>query len=195
MSVAYLFVMNLLIYCFLKITSRDKDIDFNVEEKLKIKPTLSYKMGETYYSKRGLPRTRSHHLWLLMSEIKLCKKEFNMGYSKEERVKHTLINKMKKDLNKKKKILQKYKEDTRFNTEFWICMHEEQGTSRNYDKLTTLNLRPSEIEFITKIANKVHFSIFPYQDFKKKKDDPDFGAIFENFFENVKKKSVRGKNA
>ena len=178
MSVAYLFVMNLLIYCFLKITSRDKDVDFNVEEELKIKPT------------------RSHHLWLLMSEIKLCKKEFNMGYSKEERVKHTLINKMKKDLNKKKKILQRYKEDTRFNTEFWICMHEEQGTSRNYDnRLTTLNLRPSEIEFIIKIANKVHFSIFPYQDFRKKKDDPDFGAIFEKFFENVKKKSVRAKNA
>lgn len=180
--------MNLLIYCFLKITSTDKDCNFNVAEELQIKPTLSYKMGEIYYSKRGLPRLRSNHLWLLMSDIKLCKKEVSMGYSKEERVKHTLINKLKKILIKKKKILRKYKEDTRFNSEFWICMHEDQGSDKTYYNLITLDLRPSEIEFLTEIANRVHFSLFPYQDFRKKGDDPDFGIIFRDFFESVKPK-------
>lgn len=165
-------------------TTNERCYNLNVEEELQIKPTLSYKLGETFYSKRGLPKKRSHHLWLLMSPIILCKKEASLGYSKEERMKNKLIKGLKKILLPQKEILEKYKNDHRFHTEFWICIDEDKNAKvKDPDNMISLNTRSAEIKFITKISNKIHFSFFPYQDFKKLVNDSDLGSMIKTFLE------------
>jgi uncharacterized protein DUF4279 len=113
-----------------------------ISKLLEITPDKSFKKGEKSISKHsGSVVTKPHNLWSIKSKPSELEKETISHH----------IEYFISILSPKKKIINKYKEDFRFDVGFWIRI-ETDNSGIGFD------ISEKEMSFLNGYSNNIHFS-------------------------------------
>jgi hypothetical protein len=131
-----------LTYCDFGIVSHEISPSVITEE-LKLTPDRFFNKGDKIVSKHsGSIVTRPYNLWAIRSKTTVLE---------AETVSHH-IDYLKAILLPKYDVLQKFKTDPRFETTIWIWIETD-------DAGIGLDLNEFEIDFLSSISNRVHFTL------------------------------------
>ncbi len=120
----------------------------SITNKLQLLPSRTKKIGDTWVSKRdGREFKETRMVWAIDSEWTV---------HEDETVSHH-IEYFKKILSPKAELIQKYKEDSRFDVSFWIWIETDYAG-------IGLELTDDELKFLNEYSNWVHFSLLPAKD-------------------------------